>query len=236
MKIGILQTGIVLEELARLHGQYPEMFVKLLAGHDFSFETWNVVEGELPATCRESDGWLVTGSRHAVYEELAWITPLEEFLRRCIEASIPVVGICFGHQILAQALGGKVEKHEGGWTVGRHAYQIGNETLYVNSWNQDQVVSSPGGAQLIGTSDSCHFAMLSYGDRALSCQFHPEFDDSFMADMIEIRGVGLVPPNLLQTARDNLGQPMHNGRIADMIAQVYRSSDQCSKVQPSTFA
>jgi len=110
MLIGILQTGLCPSDLVDRHGEYDEMFSRFLGGHDFEFRGYRVVEGEMPSCVNSADGWLITGSRHGAYEKHDWIPPLEKFVRGAFNQMIPVVGICFGHQILAQALGGRVEK------------------------------------------------------------------------------------------------------------------------------
>ena len=110
MKIGILQTGLAPENLAPDLGDYPDMFAKLLDGNGFSFQTFRVVEGEFPARVTDCDGWLITGSLHGVYEDHPWIPLLERFIQDAFAARVPVVGICFGHQIVAQAMGGTVER------------------------------------------------------------------------------------------------------------------------------
>ena len=110
MKIGILQTGRSPDELRAKHGDYDEMFVRLLSGQGFEFKTFPVLDGVLPTQINEADGWLITGSKFGVYEDHDWIAPLEEFLRRAFAAEAPIVGVCFGHQILAQALVGRCHK------------------------------------------------------------------------------------------------------------------------------
>ena len=101
MQIGILQTGLAPEMLAPKMGDYPDMFARLLDGNGFTFRTYRVVEGEFPASVTDCDGWLITGSRHGVYEDHPWIAPLEQFIRDAYAAHVPMVGICFGHQIVA---------------------------------------------------------------------------------------------------------------------------------------
>ena len=127
MKIGILQTGLAPAELAAQSGEYPEMFADLLKGHGFDFASWAVVNGDFPSGPEAADGWLITGSRHGAYDDLPWIAPLEELIRGIVAQERPLVGICFGHQIMAQALGGKVEKFKGGWSVGPTQYTFGKD-------------------------------------------------------------------------------------------------------------
>ena len=126
MKIGILETGEVAAELKARHGDYPAMFAALLGALDpaLDFATVRVVAGEMPASPRQVDAWLVTGSRHGVYDDLPWIEPLKAFLRACLAERVPVVGVCFGHQILAEALGGRVVKSDRGWGLGVQDYEL----------------------------------------------------------------------------------------------------------------
>jgi len=228
MKIGILQTGHAPDALAADFGDYPDMFARLLAGHGFDFQTWPVVDGVFPDSVHDADGWLITGSRHGAYEDLPWIPRLEEFLRRAYGAGVPILGICFGHQILAQALGGKVEKFPGGWAVGATEYdgEIGH--LVLNAWHQDQVSELPPDAHVIGTSPHCAIAALAYGDtaapRALSYQPHPEFSPEFVAGLIRTRGKGVVPDDLLQQALARGDRPLDAGRVADQIAAFFKQA------------
>ncbi|MEO0995542.1 MAG: type 1 glutamine amidotransferase [Pseudomonadota bacterium] len=224
LTIGILETGPVMEPLLSRHGSYPQMMERLLAGRGFAFKSWRVLEGDLPATVDAADGWLITGSRHGAYDELPWIPPLEEFLRRAFEAQVPIVGICFGHQILAQALGGKVVKYEGGWSLGRQDYRIaGFDTpLEVIGFHQDQVIEAPEGAEIVGSSDFCRIAALSYGDRAWTLQPHPEFEPEFVSDLFEQRK-DLLPADLVAKALETLDGSYDSETVADKMAAVLRA-------------
>ena len=108
MKIGILQTGHAIPELHDELGEYADLFERLLDGHDFSFNRYNVVDGIFPGSVEAADGWLITGSKHGAYDDLPWIAELETFIRAIRDDGRPLVGGCLGHQIIAQALGGKV--------------------------------------------------------------------------------------------------------------------------------
>ncbi len=222
MKIGILQTGHSPDTLMPRYGDYGQFFEKLLTGHGFDFQTYSVVDMELPASITDQDGWLITGSKHGAYEDLPFIPPLEDMIRDIYAAAIPLVGICFGHQIIAQALGGKVAKFDGGWAVGRQTYDWNGETIALNAWHQDQVTHRPADAQVCATNAFCENAALVYGNRAFTVQAHPEFNSAFTAELADIRGEGVVPKPLLENMRANLDKPIDDTRIALQIARFFK--------------
>lgn len=226
MKIGILQTGRAPESLLQEHGDYDELFKKLLAGRGLEFVTYPVLDNVFPETSQECDGWLITGSRFGVYEDHKWIVPLEEFLRHTYRARVPIVGVCFGHQILAQALGGKVEKFSGGWSCGAVSYQgvtPDEKSQTVLAWHQDQVTQLPPGAAVIGRTDFCPYAMLAYGDQALTAQPHPEFSAAFLRDLLAARG-HLLPEHIFQHAEASLDDLSVDNDLADMFEEFFRRS------------
>lgn len=221
MQIGILQTGHAPDALRAAHGDYPDMFARLLAGHGLSFARYDVEAMEFPASAKAAEGWLITGSRHGVYEDHPFIPPLEAFIREATGAGVPVVGICFGHQIIARALGGEVEKFRGGWAVGPTEYQIEGQTFRLNAWHQDQVIRPPLGARTVGTAPACPHAALIYGDRAFSVQPHPEFDRAFTEGLMRTRAPGVVPEPVLADARARLDIPTDSGAMAQRIARFF---------------
>ena len=222
MKIGILQTGHSPEGQIADFGDYGQMFVQLLDGHGFTFEVFSVVDGQFPDSIQDADGWLITGSRYGAYENHDWIPPLEDFLRAAFSAKIPIVGICFGHQILAQALGGKVEKFAGGWSVGPTDYRLDGQDLTLNAWHQDQVVKRPKGAVVLASSAMCENAILAYDDTALTIQPHPEFGPGFVDGLIKTRGRGVVPDTLLAAAADRLDHPISTAQISTQMAEFFK--------------
>jgi len=222
MRIGILQTGLAPEALVPQMGDYPDMFARLLDGHGFTFRTWKVVEEEFPSDVHQADGWLITGSRHGVYEDHPWIPPLERLIRDAFAARVPVVGICFGHQIVAQAMGGKVERYAGGWAVGATDYDFAGETLRLNAWHRDQVVVAPAGAKVIASNEFCSNAALLYDDRALTVQAHPEFRPEFVDGLMKTRGKGLVPDEVMAEAAARLSLPIQDKTMAGRIAAFFK--------------
>ncbi|GLS87989.1 glutamine amidotransferase [Cypionkella aquatica] len=223
MRIGILQTGLAPDVLVETSGDYPDMFARLLAGHGFTFQTFRVVEGEFPASVADCDGWLITGSRHGAYEDHAWIPPLENFIRDAYAAHVPMVGICFGHQIIAQAMGGRVERFAKGWAIGATDYDFDGQHITLNAWHRDQVTEKPANAKVLASNDFCTNAALIYDDRMLTVQAHPEFRPEFIDGLMHTRGKGLVPDEVMAAAADRLSDPIQDQTMADKIAAFFKA-------------
>lgn len=215
MKIGILQTGRTPDDLRARHGDYDDLFKRMLDGRGFDFNTYPVLENVLPGSVHDAEGWLITGSKFGAYEGHDWIAPLEDFLRAAYAAGVPIIGVCFGHQILAQALGGKVEKYAGGWSVGPADYDAEDgQKEVVMAWHQDQVTELPQDAKVIGSSDFCANAMLAYGDKALTIQPHPEFTAEFLSDLLRAKG-DILPDHIAAGAKARIAEPLTSSKIAD---------------------
>jgi GMP synthase-like glutamine amidotransferase len=208
MKIGILETGLLNEKVATRFEPYPVMFAALLdkADEGLTYRKYSVINGEMPASSNDCDGWLITGSRHGVYEKLDWMLLLESFIQALYEEKKPLVGICFGHQIIAQALGGLVTKSDKGWGIGLHHYKVdaaqswmgaaaspAPETVSIYAFHQDQISQLPAVAAVFMSSDFCPYAGLSYGDSILSVQAHPEFEASYEHALIDMYAGNIVP-------------------------------------------
>ncbi|MBT6098494.1 MAG: type 1 glutamine amidotransferase [Paracoccaceae bacterium] len=217
MKVGILQAGHAPAEMIAETGNYAQMFTQFLSGRDYSFAAYSVVDMEFPKSAHSADCWVITGSRHGVYENLPFIEPLKALVRDIYNLKIPLVGVCFGHQVIAQALGGQVEKYSGGWSVGATDYDFEGQTVSLNAWHQDQVVALPADARVLGSSPFCKYAFLGYGENVFTVQAHPEFDSRFINGLIDTRGRGLVPDDLLERASSKLELPNSNSALADRI-------------------
>lgn len=222
MKIGILQTGHAPDELRPDTGDFADLFKRLLGGKGFEFAVYSVVDMEFPDAITDCDGWLITGSKHGAYEDHPFIPPLENLIRDIYAADIPLVGVCFGHQIIAQALGGKVAKFDGGWAVGRQTYRLNGEEFALNAWHQDQVITRPADATVVGTNDFCTNAALVYGNRIFTVQPHPEFDTQVIDGLLKYRGPGNVPDAQLTQVRNDLDKPVDSARLAAQIARFFQ--------------
>ncbi len=198
MKIGILKTDAVRPEWAPKFGEYPDMFQRLLLEVDptLEFVIWDVEEGELPERTDEVDGYIITGSKSSAYDDKPWIRNLEAFVRRLNEEKRKLLGICFGHQVVARALGGVVDKSPKGWGVGVNVYNISDpelladgqgETLQLICSHQDQVMRMPEGAELIAKNDHCEVAGMRIGEHILTFQPHPEFIPEYSREIMTFR-------------------------------------------------
>jgi len=194
-KLGILKTGRPPKPCIAEFGTYPDMFEGLL-GPDYSYRTYAADEGELPARPTECDAWLITGGASGAYDPDPWIGATMDFLRAA-RGQAALVGVCLGHQLMAQAFGGQVIKSPKGWGIGENEYCLllrepwmdeGPDTIRLPASHQDQVVGKPPGAEVFAASDFTPFAGLVYrGQRAISIQPHPEFVPGYAIALIEAR-------------------------------------------------
>jgi GMP synthase-like glutamine amidotransferase len=220
MKLAILETGKPPGDLAKRFGDYPAMFEALL-GPGFAIDTHDVEAGDLPADPAAYDGYIVTGSPAGVYDPLPWIGALADFLRLAKKQKL--VGICFGHQIMAEALGGHVEKSAKGWGVGLHTYPVATREVWMDdaaavsipASHQDQVVMQPPHTEVTVSSVFTPYAGLAWTDRpAISFQFHPEFDPAYAKALIAARRNRLPHP---AAALASLDAPNDNARVGGWI-------------------
>jgi len=211
MKIGILLVGRASEDLVDEYGTYAEMLIALINTEEqvFEFKTFNILDDEFPKDHLECDGWIVTGSPHGVYEEHSWIPTVSQMINNIYEANLPIFGVCFGHQLIAQALGGHVEKSEKGWGLGLHTYQVNNKTDYMsnlseevtlNICHQDQVLRPPQGATIYAKSEFCENAGFYIKDKVLTMQAHPEFLVDFTKALLTARRDVTIPKEFVDPA------------------------------------
>ena len=187
LHIGILQTDSVLEHLQGEYGDYPKMFMDLFSSVDPEARFTNyVVQDTMPKTV-ECDAYIVTGSRLSVYDDEPWIFALAEFIAEALNQNKKLIGICFGHQLMAHFFGGVVAPPDAGWAVGVHTSQVesrpwmsaGVENLSLLSSHKDQVRQLPENADLFATNAFCPIAGFTMADQVITIQGHPEFNKNY---------------------------------------------------------
>jgi GMP synthase-like glutamine amidotransferase len=228
MKLTIMQTGDVPVPLRDRFGPYPPMFHRMFAeaGAVFEYDTVRVFDGEPfpdPATL---EGVVIPGSAAGVYEDHPWLEPLREFIRSAYAARTPMLGVCFGHQIMADALGGDVRKSEKGWGLGRHTYAVTRRPAFLGGnliefaiacSHQDQVIVPPAEAEVFLSSAFTTNAGLVYGNgAAISVQPHPEFEDDYTLALAELRR-GKTDDQRIDIALASITTPSHSSEVAGYL-------------------
>ncbi|WP_429236286.1 glutamine amidotransferase-related protein [Aeromonas salmonicida] len=199
MRLGILDCDRLDPDLADHFGPvYSEMFIKgfRALAPELEFRIWSALDGELPDDLQECDAWLITGSRHDAYSDLPWIQALRAWIRLAHDADVKLAGVCFGHQVIAQALGGEVVKSTKGWGLGVSVHsmlatgswmQPGLDQIRILASHQDQVALLPPGATRLAGNDFCPNFMFLQGDHIVAIQGHPEFSVEYNRALIERR-------------------------------------------------
>lgn len=227
MKVGLLGCDHVLEKYAHIAGDYPQMFADLFSRHapQLQLVNFDVRNGEFPASVDACEAFVCTGSRYSAYDEDDWIQELKNFLRQLRDAEKPFVGICFGHQMMAEALGGKVEKSAHGWGIGVHSLNVIKQERWmqpeqsrcgIQYSHRDQVVRLPENSVLLGESAHCPVAMFRVGETMLGIQGHPEFPAAYVEALVRGR-TELIGTDKVNAA--NFSAPTDEAIITNWLAK-----------------
>lgn len=228
MRIGILETGLPPRSLRTGHGRYDAM-VRAMLGGGHEYRSYVTFEGELPPGPAAEQAYVLTGSSASVYDREPWMEGLTGFLREAAGRA-KLVGICFGHQLMAQAFGGRVEKAAVGWGIGAQDYLVaaradwmdedvepGATRIAVPVSHQDQVTVKPPAARVLAANDFTPHGILAWDDQpAISLQCHPEFSARFARDLACCFDEG---DPLRQEALKSLERPTDNARLAGWISR-----------------
>lgn len=220
MKIGILEAGMYPAAKPGGPADYGEMFAELLGGHGFTFRPYKLFDMEFPDSPEDCDAWLITGSRLGTYDDDPLIAPLEDLVRAIIAKRRQLLGICFGHQIIAQALGGEVRKWPGGWCLGITEYAGTDGPFRLNAFHQDQVTRLPRDAVLTASNETCANAGFRIGETVQTYQAHPEYTNPIFTAMVEKRRE-ILPSDRVAEAETKLDQfPDTEAIVAEMVAHL----------------
>jgi len=232
MKLGLLKCDFVPPEFRDIDGDFPDMFRRLLdgTGLDAELRVYRVWKDELPGSTTECDGWMISGSRASVFEDEEWIKNLEDFVRALHADERKTVGICFGHQMIAQTLGGETHRAETGWGIGVQEVTLHEtltwmqppmETCRLLFTHQDQITRLPEGAQLLGSTEHCLNALFTLGDHILATQAHPEYSRPYLRALIESREA-IIDPNTYKAGLASLQLEHHRDEMAQWLCKFLR--------------
>ncbi len=236
MIVTVLHVGDVPAPLKAEFGPYVPMFERMFARIDagFTFDVIHIAEGAPFPDLADVEALLIPGSAAGVYDDLEWMEPLRAFIRKAYAARTPMLGVCFGHQVMADALGGDVRKSEKGWGLGRHTYRVAagsaaehifGDNAAIAASHQDQVISPPSCAKAYLSSDFTPNAGLVYDNGvALSMQPHPEFDVAYSKALCDLRLSEKFGQQKVDTAKATLDQPLDNDRAAQLLANFLKSA------------
>jgi GMP synthase-like glutamine amidotransferase len=229
LRVGLLMCGHVDPRAQHLGGDYPSLFADLFAAHPVELVRYDADLGRLPASLDDCDGWITSPSRSSAIGGEPWVADMLDLVARVVAEERPFAGICFGHQLLAEACGGRVERAAVGWGVGNKAYDVVAERpwmtpaapggrLHLIASHEDQVTVMPPGAELLATAGYCPIAMMAVGERAFGLQPHPEFTAPLSAALLDLREEMIGQPTV-DDARATLAQPLDQALVADWIVR-----------------
>ncbi|KAG6551038.1 hypothetical protein Mapa_007271 [Marchantia paleacea] len=232
----ILLTGHASDYTQKLYGGYSQMFIKLLGDPQDKWDVFPVVEGIFPPEedLGKYDGFVLTGSRHDAHGDDEWIVKLCALLHSLHERKSKMLAICFGHQVLSRALGGKTGKAEVGWEVGVRKVQL-TDAMFAKPYaagappviniyesHRDQVKEIPTGGELLGFSEKTGIEMYAVGDNVLAIQGHPEFTEDVVRDIVDTRfSMGILNDAETRTAQESMKEGPHDREILQRICKLF---------------
>ncbi len=232
MKIGLLQCDHVSPENRAAFGDYSDFFETLFRQYapEIIFELFDVQQNEYPEKPDQYAGFIGTGSSRSVWENEDWINRFKKFVRDLYHNGNKFIGICFGHQMIAEALGGKCEKSDRGWGVGVKKVVICREKNWMkpkqDSYHlivshQDQVIKLPEKAEVLGGNEHCPHSMITVGSHFLGIQAHPEFTPAYSRKLMQSR-ISRIGLKTVQGAEKTLQGRTDEGLVTQWMANFFR--------------
>jgi GMP synthase-like glutamine amidotransferase len=228
MKLGLLLCDHVRPGFRAIAGDYPEFFARFFVDHPaIEIVTFDLTVGEFPVDLDECDAWITTGSRHGVYDDVPWVVHLAEIVRRLDRERRKLVGVCFGAQMIAHALGGQVARASAGWQVGVKEVRLGTVQPWMNPpadsfrilhSNADQILVPPDRLRVLASSDGVPVSVVSVGDHFIGFQGHPEFVQAYSAVLMEARRGVLIPGEVVDAGLSSLGIEPDTRLLSEWIA------------------
>ncbi len=236
MKIGLLNACACSSDADDFRQGYGAMFQRFFTEHfpaDFSLHEYNVTQRYWPNALQECDGWIIGASQHSVNDKNSWIIKLMEFASACHFNRHPLIGIGFGHQVIAYALGGDVNRSPKGWGAGLRSCNIRQQKPWMrpalahcalNFSHKEQVVMLPGEATLLAGDSFCLHQMYAIGEHIFAIQGHPEYDQLFMQAWLD-ENRGNLTAEQHEQAIASLDQAMDSAAVGSWMWQFFACQD-----------
>jgi GMP synthase-like glutamine amidotransferase len=222
MKLGLLLCDHVSPELRPAFGDYPDMFERLLP--DAEIRSFDLTAGDFPSDLESNDAWIGAGSRLSVYDDFEWIHRFKELLRRIDADRRKYVGVCFGAQMIGEALGGRVARAPQGWQVGiKVAEMLDGARFRILHCNADQIVDLAPGMRVLASAKTNPVEMVAVGDHILGFQGHPEFTNEFVTALVERRRGTLIPAEVADAGLASMKGSPDTDRLRETIVSFVES-------------
>ena len=229
MRLGLLLCDHVRPGFRTVAGDYPDFFTRFFADRpEVELVTFDLTAGEWPLDLDECDAWITTGSRHSVYDDLPWILRMADLVRRLDRERRKLVGVCFGAQMIAHALGGEVARAPEGWQVGIKETRVkaarpwmapAAGTFRILHMNGDQILTPPERLRVLGFSDGVPVSVIAVGDHFIGFQGHPEFEPAYSAVLMEARRGILIPEEVVDSGLSSLALQADTRLLSEWITR-----------------
>ena len=234
MHLAILMTNTDESHFAAQWPRDCQKFEALVSSvrPSWRFSCFSVKDGIFPEDPTNFDGWIVTGSPASVHDQTDWIVKLQALISDRVAAAAPIFGACFGHQVIAQALGGHVEKSPSGWSLG--VQEINTEgsppwgsalpsTYRLYAAHVEQVTKMPTGAENVASSQNCPLAGFRIGNKVFTTQYHPEMRPAFFGALVG-HLEEFLPVEAIANAKATQVEPVNTSAWAETIARFFESA------------